>query len=380
MEEKEAISIKVVKGRRMLRQFIDFPVHLYKDCPYFTPYIHEDEIDNLAPGKNPASRYCDFKLFLAYRNGKIVGRICAIINKFANEKYHQKRIRFNRIDMIDDIEVTRALIGAVEAFGKENGLTEINGPLGYSDQDKEGLLTMGFDQVNMFATFYTYPYYVTHLEKLGFVMDAKWNEYRIYLPDQPDERLKKLSEYAQRKYHVHLAEIKSKGGNHLKPYIHQVLELTNLAYKDLYGYVPISSDQMDHLAAQYVPLVNLDYLQIVVDENDKVVAYGLMLPTPVYALKKCKGHLLPFGWIGFLHALKHEKVLDMLLVAVEPELQNSGILTIIFDKAIRNAIKNGIKYAETGPELVYNENVQALWKNMRHDHHKERSCFLKKID
>lgn len=380
MEKTSKIIIKTVTGRHMLHQFIDFPVHLYKDCPYFTPYIFEDEIGNLAPGKNPASRYCDFKLFLAYKDGKIVGRICAIINKFANEKYKQKRIRFNRIDMIDDIEVTRALIGAVEQFGKENGMTEVNGPLGYSDQDKEGLLTMGFDQLNMFATFYTHAYYVDHLTKLGFVVDATWTEFRIYMPNKPDEKLAKLSEYVQKKFKVHLAVIKNKHPKTLEPYVHQVLELTNRAYKDLYGYVPITADQMDHLANQTMPLINLDYLQVVCDENEKVVAFGLALPTPVFALKKCKGHLMPFGWIGFFSAIKKQKILDMCLVAVEPELKNSGIMTIIFDQAIRNAIKNGVIYAETGPELETNQNVQSLWKNFRREHHKERSAFLKKID
>ena len=190
------IIIKEVKGKRMLKKFIDFPLSLYKNCPYFTPYLFEDELANLTPGKNPASRYCDFKLFLAYKENKIVGRICAIINRFANEKYHQKRIRFNRIDMIDDIEVTKALINAVEQYGKENGLEEINGPLGYSDQDKEGLLTYGFDKHNMFATFYTYEYYVQHLKQLGFVQDAKWNEYRIYIPEKVDPLISKIAQRA----------------------------------------------------------------------------------------------------------------------------------------------------------------------------------------
>lgn len=380
MEPSSQIIIKTVKGRHMLRQFIDYPVHLYKDCPYFTPYIYEDEVSNLAPGKNPAAHYCDFKLFLAYKNGKIVGRVCAIINKFANEKYSQKRVRFNRIDFIDDIEVTKALIHAVEQFGKESGMTEINGPLGYSDQDKEGLLTRGFDQMNMFVTFYTHAYYVEHLKQLGFAVDATWEEYKIFMPEQIDEKMTRISEYVQRKFKVHLANIPNKKHKNLAPYVHQVLSLMNRAYKDLYGYVPIDPEQMDHLADMTIPLINLDYLQVVCDENEKVVAFGLMLPSPALALKKCKGHLLPFGWAGFFSALKKAKKLDMALVAVEPELKNSGVMTIIFDKAIKNAVKNGVLYAETGPELNYNESVRALWKNFKHENHKERSAFLKKID
>ena len=373
------IEIKEVKGRRMLKQFIEFPVKLYKDCPYFTPYLYEDELANLTPGKNPAAKYCEFKLFLAYKDKKIVGRICGIINHFSNEKYHQNRVRFNRIDMIDDIEVTKALIKAVEDFGKEHGLTEINGPLGYSDQDKEGMLTKGFDQMNMFVTFYTHEYYVEHMKQLGFKVDAKWNEYKIIIPKEIDPRITKMSQFVQKKYKFHLQKIKSK--RELKrDVIIEVLKLTNVCYANLYGYVPIDEKQMIHLADQYIPLVNLNYLQLVRDENEKLVAYGLMIPTPVNALKKHKGHLFPLGWIDFLKDLKHSKVLDMLLVAVDPKYQSSGVMAMIFEKAISNAIKNGITHAETGPELEYNENVQTLWKNLETINHKERVCWLKPIE
>ena len=372
------IIIKEVKGKRMLKKFIDFPLSLYKNCPYFTPYLFEDELANLTPGKNPASRYCDFKLFLAYKDNKIVGRICAIINRFANEKYHQKRIRFNRIDMIDDIEVTKALTNAVEQYGKENGLEEINGPLGYSDQDKEGLLTYGFDKHNMFATFYTYEYYVQHLKQLGFVQDAKWNEYRIYIPEKVDPLISKIAQRALKNNNLHLFKAKRK--KDIYPYVKKALYLVNECYKDLYGFVPIDDDQIDHLAKQYLPLINLDYIQLVLTEDDQLIGLGLMIPTPVFALKKINGHLFPFGFIKFLKALKNEKILDMLLVAVRDDYKNKGINAIIFEDAINNAIKNGVKYAETGPELEVNTAVQSMWKTFKTEKHKERCCFLKKID
>jgi len=373
------IEICPVTTKRQLKKFVNFPIKLYKNCPYFTPYIYEEEINNLTPGKNPAQKYCDFKLFLAYKDGKIAGRICAILNHYSNEKYQQKRIRFNRIDMIDDLEVTRALIKAVENFGHEKGMNEIAGPLGYSDQDKEGLLTFGFEQHNMFATFYHYPYYYQHLQKLGFIDDATWREYRIRIPESQDiEKLEKVAGFVARKFDFHVVHIKNK--KQLKPYVVQVLSLMNVAYKDLYGYVPISEKEMQYLAAQYVPLLNLDYTVIVADKSEKVIAFGIMIPTPSFALKKSKGKLYPFGWIRFLHALKKAKVLDMLLVAVEPELQNTGVMSMIFAEAIRNANNNGIKYAETGPELLDNTKVQSLWKNLDHEHHKTRVCLLKKIE
>lgn len=372
------IVVKEVKGKRMLKQFIEFPVKLYKDCPYFTPYLYMDEVNNLTPKKNPASKYCDFKLFLAYKDNKLVGRICGILNHFANEKYNQKRIRFNRIDMIDDIEVTRALINAVMEYGKEKGMSEINGPLGYSDQDKEGLLTKGFDQINMFVTFYTHEYYVRHLKELGFVVDATWNEFKIYIPNEVPKLITRMADRVREKTDFKLLEVKKK--SELKPYVKEVLRLNNLAYKDLYGYVPIDDNQIELLASQYMPMINLDYLQIVVDSNNKVIAYGLMIPSPARALKKTKGHLFPFGWIRFFKALKNAKTLDMLIVAVHPDYQNQGVHALVFEKSILNAIKNKVEYAETGPELNTNLNIQGLWRMFEHENHKERCCFIRKID
>ncbi|HOJ44432.1 MAG TPA: hypothetical protein PK340_00090 [Bacilli bacterium] len=374
------IEIKIVTTKRELRRFIDFPVKLYKGNPYFTPYIFEDEMNNLTPEKNPASRYCDFRLFLAYKGKKIVGRVAAIINRYSNDKYNQKRIRFNRIDMIDDIEVTKALIGAVAEYGKANGLDEIAGPLGYSDQDKEGLLTYGFEEKNMFVTFYTHAYYVRHLNELGFVPDAVWNEYKVFIPKEIDPRFVKIAEYTAKKYNVKIVRPKSKRMKDLKPYIHEILHLMNRTYDHLYGYVPIPEDVMDHLAAQYVPMVNLDYLQIVTDVNEKIIGFSLMIPSPSDALKKSKGHLYPFGFIGFLKALKHAKHLDMLLVAVEPEYKNTGVLAMMFTEAIRNAMKNGVEYAETGPELSDNSNINLLWKSFEHVKHKQRTCFVRPLE
>lgn len=372
------IVIKEVTNKKMLKKFINFPVELYKECKYFTPYLYSDEVSNLTKEKNPASKYCIFKLFLAYKDNKIVGRICGIINNFANTKYNQKRVRFNRIDMIDDIEVTKALIKAVEDFGKEYGMEEINGPLGYSDQDKEGLLVKGFDEYNMFVTFYTHEYYVKHLEQLGFKVDATWNEYQIQIPEKIDDRLLRMSELITKRYKLHTVKFKSK--KKVKNYVVSCLSLMNLCYKDLYGYVQIDEEQMQHLASQYVPIVNLDYLQIIENEQNEVIAFGLMIPTPAFALKKHKGHLFPFGFIDFLKATKNEKVLDMLLVAVHPDYQSKGVTALIFVDALTNAIKNGIKYAETGPELEYNSNVQNLWKTFDARQHKTRCAFLKQID
>ena len=371
------IIIKEVTTKKDLRKFIKFPNQLYKDCPYFSPCLYMDEINCLTPKKNPASKYCDFKLLLAYKDNQIVGRICGIINHHANKRYQQKRVRFNRIDMIDDIEVTKALISAVEQWGLENGLEEINGPLGYSDQDKEGMLIEGYDQMNMFITMYSHPYYADHLKELGFIEDARWNEYKIMIPKEIDPRISRIARHVEKKYNLHLVHLKNK--RELKKYVMKALYLVNKCYKDLYGYVQIDDNQIKHLAAQYVPLINLNYLHLVETEDNEVIGLGLMIPSPAFAVKKTNGRLFPFGFIPFFQALKKCKVLEMLFVAVDPEYQNKGVNSLILEDAIKNAIANKIEYAESGPELETNVQVQSLWKSFDAINHKKRSCFLKPI-
>lgn len=370
------IEIREVKNKKELKAFIDFPIKLYKDCKYFTPYIYEDEVVNLT-SKNPAREYCDFKCFLAYKDGKVVGRICGIISHLANQKYHQNRVRFNRIDMINDFEVTKALIEAVETWAKENKLDEINGPLGFSDQDKEGLLVYGFDQENMFATFYTYPYYVKHLEKLGFEVETYWKEFKIIIPQEVPKALKRISSFVAKKEQLHIVELKNK--HELKKYIKPVLRLTNKAYKNLYGYVEIDEDQMDTLAKQYIKLININHLHLICNKDDELIAYGLGIPSPSMALKEIDGHLMPLGFIKFLRALKEAPKLDLLLIAVEPKLRDKGIPAMIFEKGINACIKDGIRWAETGPMLFDNYPIQNVWKKFDPQIHKKRACFIKKI-
>lgn len=374
------ITIKEVHSRALLKKFIDFPTYLYQDNPYFTPYIFEDELNNLTPKKNPASSYCDFQSFLAYENGRIVGRVTAIINRFSNEKYNEKRVRFNRIDFIEKYDVFVALMNAISTYGKRHGMTEMAGPLGYSDQDKEGLLTYGFDEMNMFVTFYTAPYYVTFFEQYGFAKDATWNEYQIKIPKAIPELLVKISKRVLERNDLHMVHVKNKRFKTLAPYIKKIFRLMNVTYDHLYGYVPVKEELMDMLAKQYIPLVNLDYIQLVCDKDDNLVAFGLMVPSPVKALKKHRGHLFPFGLFSFFKELKQSRVLDMLLVAVDPKYKDSGVLSLIFVEGLTNAIKNNIEFAETGPELLTNQHIQSLLKHFEHRHHKSRSAYIRTID
>jgi hypothetical protein len=373
------IVIKEVTSRSMLKTFIDFPTHLLKHYPAFTPAIFEDELQNLNPKKNPAHRYCDTKLFLAYQNNKVVGRVCGIINHYSNTKYKEKRLRFNRIDFIEDYDVFESLMHGLKTYALANQLDTLVGPLGFSDQDKEGLLTEGFDERNMFVTLYSPSYYVGFFERYGFVKDATWNEYQIKVPLRIPEHLLRVVERIQERHDFRLVTIPKKNKSLLGPYIKKILALMNLTYGHLYGYVPVEEELMDHLVNQYLPLIQLDYLQLIVDSKNDLIAFGLMIPSPVMALKKHDGHLFPFGFIDFFSQLKSSKVLDMLLVAVHPDYKQTGVLAMIFVEGIKQAIKHKIDYAETGPELAYNQDIQSLWKHFETRHHKSRSAFIKKI-
>lgn len=374
------IYVKEVVDHRSRKIFVDFPTQLLSEYSSFTPYVFEDEMLNLNPKKNPASRYCDFKLFLAYKEHKVVGRVCAIINHYSNDKYQEKRLRFNRIDCIEDYEVFQALMHAITTYALAHQLEAMVGPLGFSDQDKEGLLTHGFDELNMFITFYTPSYYVDFFQKYGFQVDATWHEYQIKIPNEVPPFLVRIAERVKTSHSLHLVHFPKKSKQLLAPYIKKLLVLMNLTYGDLYGYVPVEEALMDHLVDQYYPLIDLKFLQLVCDKDENLIAFGLMIPSPVKALKKIKGHLFPFGFIEFLHGLKTSKILDMMIVAVHPDYKKTGVLSLIFVESIQHAIKMNMEYAETGPELAYNQDVQALWKHFQTRHHKTRSAFLKNIN
>ena len=376
---KDGYVVKEVKTKHDRAKFVDFPTNLYRDNSFFTPPIFEDEMTQLAPN-NLSHTECEYKLFLVYEKKRIVGRVCAIINHYANTKYQQKRLRFNRLDMIDDIEVTKVIMDTLFSFAKAKGMDELVGPLGFSDQDKEGMLVEGFDQKNMFVTLYNAPYYVKHLEQLGFRVETNWVEKRIKVPQKLDPKLTRLASIISERRGVHLVRLKSKNKHYLKPYIKQIFPLMNKAYSHLYGYVPVKEHLMNQLVNQYLPMIHFDYLQLVVDKNNQLVAFGIMIPSPVDALKKHQGHLFPFGWIDFLISQHTSKVLDMLLIAVDPAYKNSGVLALIFEDAIKNAIKNHIQYCESGPELETNLEVQGLWKSFEHLQHKKRSCFILRLD
>lgn len=372
------VEIREVRTRKERRVFAALPTKMYREVAQSIPDLISDEISNFNPKKNPAYEYCRTKQYLAYKNGKCVGRIAGIINNAANDKWSTKRIRFTRVDFIDDPEVSSALIAAVEEWGRSEGLTEIHGPIGFCDMDQEGMLIDGFEEEGMFITVYNPPYYVKHLEALGYRKDTDWMEFKITLPKQPNHKLNQLSEAVLKKNRLRLYEPKNKA--EIKPYIAKIFELYNVAYAKLYGTVELTQQQIKKYYDQFILLVNAQYVKIIFDDKNQLVGFGLAMPSLNKAVKRSNGRLLPFGWLRLLRApYARVKVLDLYMIGVLPHMQNKGLTAVLMNSMAETARKNGIDYAETGPELENNHQVQALWKHYETRQHKRRRCWIKNI-
>ena len=374
------VTIKEATTKKMLRQFRDFPDKLHAGKDYYVPDLKMDEMNMYLPQKNGAFDYCDAKFFLAYKGEEIVGRVAGILVKAANEKYGTKTVRFSRIEFIDDIEVSGALLGAVEDWAKSLGMTEVTGPHGFSDLDKEGMQVMGFGEVPLSITYNNPEYYPVHLEKHGYTKEVDWVEYKIAMPDPEDEafvRIKRIANIALKRNNLEL--LKFKKISDVKPYIAQIFDLLNTCYKDLFGYVPLSTRQANDYLSSFMMLLNPDYAKFIIDKDDNLVAFGLAAPWLAGAFKKSKGKLFPFGFIPILRAKTRGDRLVLYLVAVHPKYQSSGIVAPLITNICEAALKNGIQITETGPELEDNLKVQQLWKGFDRTQHKRRRCFVKHI-
>ena len=374
-------TIKKVSTKRELKKFIRFNYELYKENPYSVPDLYDDMLNTFNKKKNAAFEFCEADYFLAYRDGRIVGRVAAIINHRANEKWGCKNVRFGWIDFIDDPEVSDLLIRTVEQWGRERGMTHIVGPLGFTDFDAEGMLIEGFDQLGTMATTYNYPYYPKHMDRMGFQKNADWVEYKIFIPDAIPEKHQRISDLIQRKYNL---KIKKYTSSKLiaKEYGQAIFELMNEAYSPLYGYSPLTQRQIDQYVRMYLPIVDLRMVTLITDDDDQLVAVGISMPSLSEALQKSHGRLLPLGWYYLLKALffkRRAKMLDLLLVAVKPEYQNKGVNALLFSDLIPVYQKLGFIFAESNPELELNGKVQAQWDYFKTEQHKRRRAFIKEI-
>lgn len=375
-----SVEIKKVESRRDLEKFLDFPEMLYKDNKYYVPNLRFDERSTLTPSKNPASAFCESALYMAYKDGKPAGRVAAIVNNKANEQWNHKEVRFGWIDFIDDKEVSAALIAKVEEFGRERGMESIVGPLGFTDFDPEGMLVEGYDALCTMALIYNHPYYKDHIEALGFEKAADWIEYKVFLGDHLPERLPRLAKIVEKRANVHLRPLTKKILKK-EDYGHKLFHLINECYKDLYNFTVLPDDLSDKYIGFYLSILPLDYLSMVENEKGELVAFGIIMPSLAKALQKTRGKLFPFGWIHILKAMygKKNEGIEMLLVGVRPDYQNSGINALLFTDLFGRMNAKGKKWAETNAVLETNIKNQGQWNEFDHECRKRRRSYRKSL-
>ncbi len=375
-----SVTIKKVETKADLKAFVKFPLELYKGCPYYVPNIYLDEMSTLDPAKNPMSKYSKSAKFLALKDGKIVGRVAAIINEIANRDWNHQEVRFGWIDFIDDKEVSKALIEAVIAFGKEYGMTQISGPLGFTDFDNEGCVVEGFDDISSFFLKYNYSYYGAHFEALGMGKVNDWLEYRIYVPDQLPEKVVRAAGLVADRYQLHVRKITKKQVQK-EQYGQKIFDLVNRTYNALFDFTVLPPEVIDHYVNTFLGLLDLNYVTLVENNEGKLVGLAICMPSLAHAVKKGNGYITPFGWWHLVKSmyLKHEEGIEMLLIAVDPEYQNRGVHAILFKELIGNIIKGGFKYGESNAEMETNNKVQNLWGDYQKEFKRRRRVYSKEI-
>ena len=372
------IQLKEIKSASELRKFIRFGISMYKDCPYAAPPLMLDDLLNLTHGKNPALEFCEAVYFMAYKEDKPVGRIAGIINPVANETWNHKNARFGWVDFIDDHEVVDALFDAVSNWARSKGMENLEGPLGFTDFDKEGALIEGYEEVSTLATIYNYPYYIKHYDRLGFTKAADWKEYRINVPEVFPERYMRIAGIVQQKYRLSVVEPRSQK-ELIGKYGEKIFQLLNETYKNLYGFTRLNQQQINFYIKLYFSFFRLDTVVVVVNEQDEVVALGIGMPSFTKALQKAKGSLFPLGWWYMIRSLYVNDTIDLYLMAVHPDYQGKGVNSMVFARMMPVAAKNGYKFSESNPELETNTRMSSQWDSFEYRQHKKRRVYIKKL-
>lgn len=371
------VSIIEVNNKKDLLRFIRFPDQLYKGNQYYVPQMHSDEVDSLSPDINPMLKDAEIKLFLALQEGQVVGRIGAILQHAYNQKTQQKRMRFTRFDFIDDKRVSAALMAAVEQFAKQKGMSLLHGPMGCSDLDKQGMLVEGFDEVGLNLTYYNYPYYIDHLQALGFEKEVDWLEFRFNMPTQLDPRIARITQAVKQRYGLKIPTYTSM--KQIVVHADELFEVINKTYEKLYGVVPLTNQMAQYYVKHYLPFMSPDFISLVFNQQDKLVGFAIAAPSLSVGMQKSKGKLFPFGAIHLLNALRNPVGLDLYYMGVLPEYQSKGVSAIMMNDIIQRAIQRGIQWAETGPQLEENHKIQNQFKHFEGRQHKRRRCFVKNI-
>ena len=371
------IEVLPVTNNKELKQFVTFPFKIYKDCKYWVPPLIKDELETLDRDKNPVFKNAEATYFLAKKGGEIVGRIAVIINHLEINEQGKKKVRFGWFDVVDDIEVTKALLDKAYEKGREHRLEYVEGPVGFSNMEKAGILTKGFDELNTMITWYHYPYYKEHFEKLGYTKQATWVEFRLSIPPTAFDRVKKFSKIIKKRYD--LSVIRFKGKKEILPYVDEMFGLLNETYNTLQTFVPIQQYQIDYYKEKYFNFIHPEYITCIKDKDGKLIAFSIVMPSFSKALKKANGKIFPFGWYHILQAQKKAETAAFYLIGIDPEYQGKGVTAIIFEEMQDLFNQKGISIVETNPELEENTAVQVLWKDYSPVQHKERSTFKKAI-
>ena len=372
------ITILEVSSRKELKDFIAFPEKLYKDSQNWVNALWKDEYDTLLKDKNPAFEYCEAWYFVAKNGNETVGRVAAIVNHNANRDWNEKYMRFGWLDFVDDMEVSAALMGKVEELAVKMEMTAVNGPFGFTDMDREGMLVDGFENRGSFTTLYNFPYYRDHLERLGYLKDADWHQREYDVPGEVPDKLRQYSQIIKKRYNVRMLEPVSR--KTLRKYGIGLFEAYNKAFVPLYGFSPLTQRQIESYVDQFLPMINFDLIAIVINNEDKVVAFAITMPNISLALKKCRGKLFPFGFLHILKALKSYEFVDMLMIGVVPEYQQKGLNAVIFDHLNTNFIKLGVKKVVANPQLDNNTAVQNIFDYYEGKPFMTRRCFIKELN
>lgn len=376
------IEVRQISSKRDKKKFFKFLIDLYKDNKYACPNLYMDEFAEFDPEVNDAFRFADCKMFLAYKDGKIAGRIAGIWHRGANEKSGLKQLRFTRFDVIDDFEVTKALFAELFKWAKELGMEEIIGPISFSDLNEEGMLIEGFDKPSTYIEIYNHPYYVEHMQRLGAYKVVDWDCFRITIPKTIDERLLRLSDAIARKNGYTFADVGylyKHDRAKLSDYIMQCLDILDDVYSPLYGTSPLNEKQKRREMASIYQVIVPEFAAVIL-KDDKVIAYGFMMPSMFNVLQKAKGHIIPFGLIPYIKAMKHIEVADFMSIGVTPEHKNKGAVALIVSHCLQGLIQHNVKFAETGPMLETNRNIQNLWNNFEYEVAKRRRCWGIKVN
>ena len=375
-----SVTVTRVQNKRAFREFLHFPLTLYKDMPAFVPPLLMDDADTLNPKKNPAYEFCDAAMYLAYKDGKLAGRVAAIVNRKANAQWGHDQVRFGWFDFIDDREVSKALLDAVEAFGRERGMTTILGPLGFTDFDPEGMLVEGYEYLSSMALHHNWPYYKEHMEALGYEKDVDWLEYRIYIGDTIPEKYTRVAKIVEDRYDLRLRKI-TKREVRKTDVGYKLFDLINETYSSLYNFTILPKKLVDKYVGFYLGVIDLKFVSLVEDKDHNIVGFGVVMPSITRALKKCKGKLFPFGWFHILRSMywKYEENFEMLLIGVKPEYQKKGVNSIVFVDLMKELLKGGFVYGESNAELESNLDIRSQWGDLEVKECKRRRVYKKAV-